>query len=110
VEERVTIDAPAIRSEAAAEQEIENLRSTVAALDAKLAETKSEREASMVGLREGLSVIDRAAEILDVDWERLTRDELLTLMSRTLSFLHNGPEMIRACVVGSIPRDPEVSP
>jgi hypothetical protein len=69
-----------------------------------------ERDAAALGMREALGVIERAATILDVDWEKLDRNDLLSLMSRTLSFLHNGPEMVRACVVGSIPREPEETP
>lgn len=83
----------------------ESMRLTLRAVEAELEQVKAEREAAAVGVREGLAIIERAATILDVDWERLDRDDLLTLMSRTLSFLHNGPEMVRACVVGSIPRE-----
>jgi len=77
-------------------------RTSLLALVADLARRAERSEA---GIRDALGIIRRASEILNVDWERLDRNDLLTLMSRTLSFLDNGPEMVRACVVASIPRE-----
>lgn len=73
---------------------------------------QEERDAACVGLRTALDTFEYIAQFMSEGeaWEQMSRDDLLHLLARTLTAVVNAPEMIRACTVASVPREPETQP